>query len=312
MDQIREVAFDGLGMVVEGATTLSVAELRQLTVSGCLRDVQRIQFCLLLLFTEGTGEHMVDFVSHPVGPNTLILVKPGQVQQFSLNPSLEGQLIVIDPSFLRPEPVDPHGEPFRLWGPARVEISDDLARRFVAAASDISADSVGLAGHPARGLLLQHQLYTLLLRLHLYTGGDPQPAAPGRVYSLVARFKELVDKEYCIHRSVPYYAKRLGCSEKTLTLACLSAEGRTAKGILNERTLLEAKRLLAHGGDEHRPGRAATRLQRDHQLHPLLQEARTGDPGAVSRPAHAPPLEAPAHTDRSPRVRQELPPEATQ
>ena len=52
-----------------------------------------------------------------------------------------------------------------------------------------------------------------------------------------------------MHRSVPYYAKRLGCSEKTLTLACLSVEGRTAKGILNERTLLEAKRLLAHGCD---------------------------------------------------------------
>ena len=102
MGQIREVGFDGLGMVVQGATTLSVAELRQLTGSGCLRDVQRIRFFLLLLFTEGTGEHVVDFVSHPVRPNTLLLVKPGQVQQFCLNPSLEGQLIVIDPSFLRP------------------------------------------------------------------------------------------------------------------------------------------------------------------------------------------------------------------
>ena len=50
-------------------------------------------------------------------------------------------------------------------------------------------------------------------------------------------------------QSIPFYAERLGCSQKTLTQACLTVEARTPKGILSERTLLEAKRLLAHGGD---------------------------------------------------------------
>ena len=249
MGQIREVGFEGLGMVVQGATTLSVAELRQLTISGCLRDVQRIQFFLLLLFTEGAGEHMVDFVNHPVRPNTLLLVKPGQVQQFCLNPSLEGRLIVIDPLFLRPEPADTHGSPFRVWWPACIELSDDLVRRFLATAADISADSLSFAGNPTRRLLLQHQLCTLLLRLRLHTEGDVPAVAPGKAYTLVARFKELAEKKYFPHRSVPYYAERLECSQKTLTQACLTVEARTAKGISTSGFLLEAKRLLAHGGD---------------------------------------------------------------
>ena len=249
MGQIREVGFEGMGMAVQGATTLSVAELRELTGSGCLRDAQRIQFFLLLLFTEGAGEHMVDFVNHPVRSNTLLLVKPGQVQQFCLNPSLEGRLIVIDPLFLPPEPAATHGSPFRVWWPTCIELSDDLVGRFLAAAADISADSVSFAGNPTRRLLLQHQLCTLLLRLRLHTEGDVPAAAPGKVYSLVARFKELAEEEYFLHRSIPYYAERLGCSQKTLTQACLTVEARTAKGMLDERILLEAKRLLAHGGD---------------------------------------------------------------
>jgi AraC-like DNA-binding protein len=47
-------------------------------------------------------------------------------------------------------------------------------------------------------------------------------------------------------RSVKYYARRLGYSEKTLTRACIASEGRTAKVMIDERVTLEAKRLLAH------------------------------------------------------------------
>ena len=288
MEQVREVGFDGMGMDVQGATTLSVADLRQLTLSGCLQDVQRIEFCLLLLFTEGAGEHVVDFVTYPVGPNTLILVKPGQVQQFCLNPSLGGQLIVIDPLLLRPEPTDTYGSPSRTWWPACIELPDDLTRRFLATAADVSADSLSFAENPVRRLLLQHQLSTLLLRLRLHTEGDVPAAPPGKAYSLVARFRELAEEEYFLRESVPSYAVRLGCSQKTLTQACLTVEARTAKGILDERTLLEAKRLLAHGCDgvaqiAHRLGFSETTnfirfFKKHEQVTPAQFRARQESP----------------------------------
>jgi AraC-like DNA-binding protein len=56
-----------------------------------------------------------------------------------------------------------------------------------------------------------------------------------------------IEQGFDQRRSVEYYARRLGYSEKTLTRACLRAEGRTAKDMIDQRVVLEAKRLLAYG-----------------------------------------------------------------
>lgn len=45
---------------------------------------------------------------------------------------------------------------------------------------------------------------------------------------------------------VTSYADRLGYSARTLSRACLVATGQTAKEVLVDRLLLEAKRLLVH------------------------------------------------------------------
>jgi AraC-like DNA-binding protein len=44
---------------------------------------------------------------------------------------------------------------------------------------------------------------------------------------------------------VEEYADRLGCSVRTLTRACVAAGGRGAKQLIDDRVVLEAKRLLA-------------------------------------------------------------------
>lgn len=49
-------------------------------------------------------------------------------------------------------------------------------------------------------------------------------------------------------RSVKDRARRLGYSERTLTRACQAATGRTAKEVIDDRIVLEARRLLSHDG----------------------------------------------------------------
>ena len=99
---------------------------------------------------------MVDFGDLSNRTGTLLLVKPGQVQQVCLNPSISGQLFVIDPSFLRPRAGRFLGSSPRLWWATCTTISDDLIQRFLSTAADISIDSLKYAGHPSRGPLLQN------------------------------------------------------------------------------------------------------------------------------------------------------------
>ena len=46
------------------------------------------------------------------------------------------------------------------------------------------------------------------------------------------------------HRDLAWYARRLGCSVRTLTRRCQQLTGRGAKRLLDERVVLEAKRRL--------------------------------------------------------------------
>ena len=247
MSDIIDVPYNRQAVPVLGVEALSLVELQRRANPERLGRVQRLQFFLLVLFTGGEGTHMVDFVEYSVRPNTLILVRPGQAQQWRINPTLTGQLIVIDPSFLLPERAVFDESPTSLWWAPHSDLPDDLARKFLASAASIYADSPKYTENPLWRSLLQHQLYTLLLTLRLFNEPSSDARVPSKARLLVNRYRQLVEEDFLTQRAIPHYAQRLGCAEKTLTRACLLVEGCSAKVLLDNRLLLEAKRLLAHG-----------------------------------------------------------------
>jgi AraC-like DNA-binding protein len=60
------------------------------------------------------------------------------------------------------------------------------------------------------------------------------------------RFRQLLYTDFASRHQVQDYAAALGMSEKTLSRVRLAAAGAPAKTLINQRKLLEAKRLLAH------------------------------------------------------------------
>ncbi|MEO0423339.1 MAG: helix-turn-helix domain-containing protein, partial [Pseudomonadota bacterium] len=83
-------------------------------------------------------------------------------------------------------------------------------------------------------------LFTIALGL---TAPDPLPAGPyGTLY---LAFREDVAGLPDVRESLSRRAARLGCSSRTLTRACLSVSGRTAKQESDAILALEARRLLA-------------------------------------------------------------------
>lgn len=61
-------------------------------------------------------------------------------------------------------------------------------------------------------------------------------------------FQSSVEAHLHEHHDAGYYARDLGYSPRTLSRAVQQATGRTAKGYLVERVLIEPKRLLSHDG----------------------------------------------------------------
>ncbi len=232
--------------------TLNLAQLRERGSPTHLASPQRLEFLMLMLYTRGRGEHLVDFVSHRVGADTLIVVQPGSVHRFDLNDSMDARLLVVDPVFMLPERL--------AWlkpllgsvpWPVRSVLRPATRDEFLALCGQIEADGQRQAPPALRAALARQRLYTLLLLLRIEWdcgGGTGLPdAAPATL--LAAQFRDLLERHHAERWTVQDYARKLGYAERTLTRACQATSGHSAKALIDQRVLLEAKRLLAHSGD---------------------------------------------------------------
>jgi AraC-like DNA-binding protein len=250
--EVPQVRFDNRRLTALGIEPMTLAELLCKAPASSLVQPQRLEFFLLMLVTAGQGQHTVDFVQWPLSVGTLLLVRPGQVQQWHMDASLAAHLVLIDPGAL------PHvgaaTAPRELallaldtWPSCQVLDSPSYA----AVAADVARlrqDFERFDGSEADVALIRHQLLVLMLRLakrqRSVTGA--MGAAPSGVRHVHRLFLQALEADFARHHAVQHYAQRLGYAAATLGRACLAAEGRATKQVIDRRIALEAKRLLAH------------------------------------------------------------------
>ncbi|EGG47083.1 transcriptional regulator [Streptomyces griseoaurantiacus M045] len=93
--------------------------------------------------------------------------------------------------------------------------------------------------------VLRALLSVTVVRLAQARGPVTRPVPASRTF---ARFHAVVERDHAVTRRVEDHAAALGYSPRTLTRARLAATGRTAEQYVDDRVLLEAKRLLWHSG----------------------------------------------------------------
>lgn len=100
---------------------------------------------------------------------------------------------------------------------------------------------------PAVNALLRSQLYALLIRLHLARSlSMPEEHFEPMVLQRYRRYRLAVEQEYPRWHQVAQYARHLGCSHKSLSRSTLEVADMSAKSMLVNRIVLEAKRLLVY------------------------------------------------------------------
>ena len=241
-------ASDG-GVPVEA---VSLAEIRRKGSARHLAAVQRPSFTMFLLYTEGHGEHVVDFERFAVAPGRLIMVPAGRTHQFRLSSDMQGMALVVDQDFVLPERLSPLRQALsNLDWPVASFLSDAAQEDFIGACDTIRSDSARFRNDPLLPHLLRQRLYALLVLLHLDWSRQARRPAQGhaRQADLLRDFRDLVNRHFLDRWTVADYARKLGYAERTLTRACIDLEARTAKRIIDERLALEARRLIANGDD---------------------------------------------------------------
>jgi AraC-like DNA-binding protein len=232
---------------------LSMAEFRRRVSTEHLRQPQRIGFHALLYVTAGRCTHAVDFETHSCRPGTLLLLSPGQVQQFDgRSVTWSGWLVIFRPELFPARSLaTDHGEQDVVEALAELPVSRTLGgadhEAVAEALARMAADSQRHEGAKRLQGLLRHQLLALLTRLQVCAsaGADRSAIAPA-VWRRFQRYRVAVEQHFSRLHQVNAYARLIGCSPKSLQRAVTSATGQGAKDYLSQRIALEAKRLLSH------------------------------------------------------------------
>ena len=125
----------------------------------------------------------------------------------------------------------------------RGELTDTIAELFARMLSDATSNTEPSELNPV--LSLQVQVMMARLRLGHHQSGATSSIDP----VLLARFRSLraaIERDFRRCHLVSPIAGQLGCSSKTLNRATRAVVDVSAKQMLAERIVLEAKRLLAH------------------------------------------------------------------
>lgn len=216
-------------------------ELRRRVASDPQRGFERVDFQCVLFVRSGTYTHTVDFETFHCAAGSCLLVGPGQVHCFGPASSWDGWILIVAPHHV-PDEIG------RL--PPHIRTPDGLATTIVELFERMTADASSPADPAQRNDLLALQSQLLVRRLlPLRSGGDAAHPIDKVATNRYREYRSAVDQHYRRWHLVTPYARHLGCSTKSLNRACRAASDGTAKRVIVERIILEAKRLLAHSSD---------------------------------------------------------------
>ncbi|MFS3130356.1 helix-turn-helix domain-containing protein [Nocardioides sp. Bht2] len=205
---------------------------------------QRLSFDLLVQVSSGTTEHTVDFTRYRLTVGDVLWLHTGQVHQWGDLTTFDGPVLMFSQgaiSAATQEALRSTVAPDRNHWAAGALTSSAITRGI-----DHVADIVQNASLRAdlRDIAARHALSAVLVELAaLEPSTDLPHAAPPEAF---VWFRELLEESYHHTRQVAAYAERLGYSTRTLNRLAQEWAGVTAKELIDERVMLEAKRALVH------------------------------------------------------------------
>lgn len=205
-----------------------------------LTEPHRLDFYSLIYIHRGEGLHMIDAKPFRYRPGSLFLIARHQIHHFVLNDHSEGYVMTFTDNMLfngaddtiKPDIIALFEQTNHCHAPNLDPFFAELYDEF--------------QNHqPHRNNMLYCLLRSLIHRIYR-ANLKSAPVTPLHPPGLFDRFRAAVEQHFPHHHHVVGYANLLGCSSKKLCYVCKQQTGSSAKDMIDDRLLLEIKRLLAY------------------------------------------------------------------
>ena len=243
---IRKVKFkSGLPLEIE---IISIADT-VVKHHDTITNPHRAEFYHIFWIQKGTAEYLVDFEPVKVKANSFLFVNKDRVQAIDTTSKHDGKLLLFTDNFFSKNEADnKYLHSTILFNDLldipviNVKNNQPLQTIFFAIERELTEENDAYHYDLLHNLL--HNLLLLAERERRKQGFTE--IAKGADLDYTVLFRDLVAAQFKTIKSVSGYASQMNVSEKRLTNATTKTMGKSPKTIIDERVMLEAKRLLIH------------------------------------------------------------------
>lgn len=233
-----------------------IVKVEELLQKNLIHDIEKnhsVQFYIIFFVNEGQGYHTIDFTDYSYKKGTVFLIRKDQVHKFFRSVDVKGHLLIFTEEFII-------GHLNRMEALKSIQLFNDslsFPKIELNNPKDFS-DLYALIKH------LEYEYYTkdnfsigitrsilhiLITKLFRIKSKSGHFVGKKKYMSEFLVFQDLVEKNCFESRKVQDYAKKMGVSTKTLNNIVNDVVNVSAKSFIDERTIMQIKRLLISSND---------------------------------------------------------------
>ncbi|MGV4415254.1 helix-turn-helix domain-containing protein [Chryseobacterium sp. T1] len=204
-------------------------------------DPHKHDFFIINIFEKAKGNHTIDFVDYEVKNHQIHLVFPDQVHQWDIEAGTVGYQLMIGRDWFESLIPALRFSQLLYQNHPVIDLSDAsfsfLVYEFKTIQKLLNSDSIFWEMVKKRsemiGLLISEAVESIFKNDERYHSNP-----------IFSKFSNLIDEYFKEERSVSFYAEKLNISPNYLNIICKKSINSSASSLIQDRILLEAKRLL--------------------------------------------------------------------
>lgn len=214
-----------------------------------LRFPHRHSFYQIVLFTEGSGTHSIDFEKFQVVPHQVYALAPGQIHTWEFEAETDGYILNFNESFFTAICHNPNFvQEFPIFNPVsespvnilEAECCGEIHALMKKILEEFESDGA-FKQEILRGMLLQ-----LLVKLSRQLPRNSQSGISRHQLTVLRNFERLIETNFREKRLPRDYAEMLFITPNHLNALVNAVIGKPAGELIRDRVVLEAKRLLVN------------------------------------------------------------------
>ena len=203
-------------------------------------------FYLLVLFTKGSGFHTVDFNTYEIQPNSLFVLKPGQVHSWQLSEDIDGYIAFYSQEVYNVYFGSKQIENYSFYRDSKNSpemILNDFQTQEISTYFDLILEE-----NHKNEFKKTEKLLNLLDIIHIELARIYESQQDHNLHSYnfkIQELEQLVNQYFKTEKLPSFYADKMNMSLKHLNRICKNVLDCTLTEFIYNKIILESKRLLS-------------------------------------------------------------------